>query len=123
MKTQWNGHTIELRGDWTLRWLYLAPEYELLVDGLRVARAGGPRTKPQLNAVLEDEQGTTHELSASLVSLVGWKPSYTLKIGDEVLSEGQLIVDNILNPILMLFIMISCVIMLYVGPTALAKLM
>ena len=43
MEADWKDHKIKVTGNWTGRWLYLAPDYELWVDDQKVDRAGGPR--------------------------------------------------------------------------------
>ena len=116
METQWNGHTLKVTGDWTGRWLYLAPDYELWLDDQRLDRAGGPRVKPHLEAIFEDEDGALHHIEADLVSIVGLRPVCEICVEGDVIATDRVRVQNFLNPFLILVILISTVVMLYVGP-------
>jgi hypothetical protein len=122
LEVEWNGHTLEVSGNWTWRWLFLAPIYELHIDGQFVDRTGGPRVRPRLEAVVEDEAGDVHHVVAELVSLVGFKPSCEVSVEGEVISDGRLRVDNFLNPFLILVILASTGVMLYLGPDVIRSL-
>lgn len=119
LEVDWKGHTLEVSGNWTWRWLYLAPTYELRIDGEFIDRVGGPKVRPRLEAIVEDEQGEVHHLTAELLSLVGYKPTCDISVEGEVISSGRVRVDNFLNPFLVIVILISTGIMLYVGPDVL----
>jgi hypothetical protein len=123
MQTQWKGHTLKVTGNWPGRWLYLAPDYELWLDDQRLDRCGGPRLRPKLEAVYEDESGELHHIEADLISIVGMRPNCTISVEGEVLHSECVRVDNILNPFLMIFIMLATVVMLYVGPDVLRSLL
>ena len=116
MQYMWNEHTIEITGNWTGKYLYMAPEYTMSLDGEVLDTQGGPRMRPTLEAIIEDEQGQTHRLTAEVLSLAGMRPSCTLSIADDVVAQQKLRVQNILNPFLVLFIILSTLGMLYVGP-------
>lgn len=120
MKAEWNGHTVEIKGNWTLRWLYLAPDYELWIDDQRLDRTGGPRLSPKLEAMVEDE-GEIHHIEAEILSIAGWRPRCDLSIGGELLVSERIEVENFLNPFLVLFILGATSLMLYVGPTVLRQ--
>lgn len=122
MQAQWRGHTISIKGNWTARWLWLAPDYELFIDDKRVDKVGGPRLHPRLEAVVEDEDGGLHHLEADILSVIGWRPSCEVTMEGELLESGNIAVENFLNPFLVLSIVISTVIMLYVGPDVLRGL-
>lgn len=122
METEWKGYQISVRGNWTLRWLYLAPDYELWVGETRLDRRGGPRLNPKLEGLIEDKDGTLHHLSADIVSLIGYRPSVQITIEGENIASGKIKVQNFLNPFLVIFILISVVAMFYVGPTVLRDL-
>jgi hypothetical protein len=121
LEVEWNGHTIEVSGNWTWRWLYLAPIYELRIDGEFVDRVGGPRTRPRLEAIVEDEDGEVYHIGAELLSLVGYKPSCEISIEGEIVQSGRVRVENFLNPFLVLIIVISTGVMLYLGPDIIQK--
>ena len=121
MDADWQGHKISVRGNWTARWLWLAPDYELLIDDESVDRAGGPRLHPKLEAVVEDEDGELHHIEAEVLSVIGWRPSCELTVEGEVLESGNINVENFLNPFLILFIVASTVVMLWIGPEVLRK--
>lgn len=121
MQVQWNDHTISVKGNWTARWLFLAPDYELWLDDQRVDRTGGPRLHPKLEAVVEDEEGELHHIEADILSIVGWRPSCDLTVEGEVVESGTISVENFLNPFLILVIIASTIVMLYIGPDVLRK--
>ncbi|MFW5967725.1 MAG: hypothetical protein ACOCV2_09420 [Persicimonas sp.] len=124
LQTDWKGHTLEVAGDWTWRWLFLAPIYELRIDGEMVERTGGPRVRPRLEAVIESEDdGSLYHVTAELTSIVGFRPSCTLSVDEEVLIDDHLRVDNFLNPFLVLFIAVCTGILIYVGPEAFGDLL
>lgn len=119
MQAEWQGHTISVKGNWTARWLWLAPDYELFIDDERVDRTGGPRLHPKLEAVVEDEDGELHHIEADILSVVGWKPSCELTVEGETLASAQIEVENFINPFLILFIFASTIVMMWVGPDVL----
>lgn len=119
MQHQWRDHTITIKGDWVGRYLYLAPKYELLVDDQQLDASGGPRLRPTLEGIVEDEEGKSHHIKAELLSIFGFRPSCTLMIDDEIVFEDKIRVENILNPFLMLFILGATLVMLYLGPEVL----
>lgn len=121
MKIDWRDHTLEVRGDWTYRWLYLAPEYELLVDGDQVDRTGGPVIRPSLEAKIEDDEGQMHLVEIELLSIAGWRPRSQLSVDGEVLDSERVPVRNVLNPFLVLIIIASTIVMLYLGPGVLRE--
>jgi len=121
LQKEWNGHMISVKGNWTARWLWLAPEYELWLDEERLDRAGGPRIHPRLEAMVEDEEGELHHIEADILSLVGFRPSCELTVEGELIANDNIRVENFLNPFLILVIMVSTVVMLYVGPTVLRQ--
>lgn len=122
MDVEWKGHKVKITGNWTGRWLFLAPDYELWVDDQKVDRAGGPRLSPKLEAIIEDEEGAMHHIEAEVLSIVGWKPRVELAIGGEHVASGRIVVENLLNPFLVIFILVSTAVMLYVGPDVLRGL-
>lgn len=119
MKAEFQGHTLEVRGDWTYRWLYLAPEYELLIDGDRVDLGGGLVVRPRLEALLDSGDGEPHLIEVELLSIAGIRPRCELSIDGEIQDTGRVAVRNVLNPFLVLVIIVSTVIMLYLGPDVL----
>lgn len=120
MKSEWNGHTIEIKGNWTLRWLYLAPDYELWIDDQRLDRTGGPRLSPKLEAMVEDE-GEIYHIEAEILSIAGWRPRCDLSVGGELVVSERIEVENFLNPFLVIFILAATSLMLYLGPTVLRQ--
>jgi hypothetical protein len=122
MDVDWKGHKVKITGNWTGRWLFLAPDYELWVDDQKVDRAGGPRLSPKLEAIIEDEEGQMHHIEAEVLSIVGWKPRVELSIAGEHVASGRVVVENLLNPFLVIFILVSTAVMLYVGPDVLRTL-
>lgn len=116
MKADWQGHTLEVIGDWTFRWLFLAPDYELLVDEESVERAGGPILRPRLDVMIEGEEGELHHVEVEILSILGMRPSCQLTIDGDVYESGRVAVRNVLNPFLVLIIIVSTGIMLYLGP-------
>lgn len=112
----WNGHTLELSGNWTWRWLFLAPVYELHIDGELVDRSGGPRVRPRLEAIVEDEAGDIHHIQAEFLSLIGFKPQVEVTIEEELVAAERVRVDNFLNPFLVIVILVSTAVMFYLGP-------
>lgn len=123
MNVDWNDHTLEITGDWTGRWLFLAPEYELWLDDQCLDRCGGPRTRPILEALYEEESGEIHHIEAELVSLIGHRPRCQVSVDGELVSSDRVRVQNFLNPFLVISILISTAIMLYLGPEVLARYM
>ena len=122
LETQWNDRTIKVKGNWTGRWLFLAPDYELWIDDQKIDRAGGPRLSPKLEGIVEDEDGKMHHIVADVVSVVGWRPSCEVSIEGDVIANDRVIVENFINPFLVVFILISTAVMLYVGPDVLRSL-
>jgi hypothetical protein len=116
LEVEWNGHALQVSGNWTWRWLFLAPIYELHIDGEFVDRVGGPRVRPRLEAIVEDENGDIYHIDAQLVSIIGFKPTCEVSVEGEVVDSGRVRVANFLNPFLMLVILISTGVMLYLGP-------
>ena len=116
MQAEWRGHTISVKGNWTARWLWLAPDYELWIDEQRVDKTGGPRLHPKLEAVVEDEEGELHHIEADILSVIGWRPSCEITVEGEDVQSGNIVVENFLNPFLILVIIISTIVMLYIGP-------
>lgn len=116
MQTQWNDHTLEVTGDWTGRWLFLAPEYTLTIDGELLDRLGGPRVHPRLEGQLEYDDGSNHHVEARILSVLGVRPRCELLVDGQPVAEQRVPVANVLNPVLMLVILISAMAMLYVGP-------
>ena len=121
METEWNGHSLRVTGNWTARWLFLAPDYELWIDDERIDRAGGPRLRPRLEAVVEDEDGELHHLEADILSIIGWKPMCELTVEGELLKAENIRVQNFLNPFLVVIILASTIVMLYLGPEVLRR--
>ncbi len=116
MNVELDDHTLEVNGNWTGKWLFLAPEYELRIDGDCVDRLGGPRTRPVLEATYEGSSGEIHHVEARIISILGFRPRCTLAVEGDVISTGRVPVENFINPFLILVILISTGIMLYVGP-------
>ncbi|TXD37097.1 hypothetical protein FRC98_10190 [Lujinxingia vulgaris] len=123
MEVQWRDHTLKVTGDWTLRWLYLAPQYELWLDDQKLDSRGGPRLRPLLEAIYEDEEGDLHHIEAELVSVIGFRPYCEIKVESEVVAADKVRVENFINPFLMLIIMASTVVMLYLGPDMIRSLL
>lgn len=119
MRANWEDHEFEVEGDWTFRWLFLAPDYELFIDGESADRSGGPIVRPKLEALFEDDDGEVHHAEAELVSILGFRPSCEISIDGEALERGRVRVKNFLNPFLMVFIILSTAVMLYLGPSVL----
>lgn len=119
LEVEWKGHTVAVSGSWNWRWLFLAPTYELHIDGEFVDRVGGPRVHPRLEAMVEDESGQVHHLTADLVSIVGIRPACEIAVGGEVLKSGKVDVQDFLHPLLIFIILISTGIMIYLGPEVL----
>lgn len=116
MEADWRDHTLEVRGDWTYRWLYLAPEYELFVDGQPVDRTGGPVVRPRLEAIIEDPDDVPHHVEVELLSIAGFRPRGELTVDGKPVLSSRVDVGNVLNPFLVLVIIVSTAIMLYLGP-------
>ena len=123
MEVEWQEYTLKVTGDWTGRWLFLAPEYELWLDDQRLDHRGGPRTRPLLEALFEDDDGEIHHIEAELVSVVGYNPRCEISVEGKVISSDRVRVKNFLNPFLMLSILISTAVMLYLGPDVLLQIM
>lgn len=121
MEVQWNDHTLKVTGNWTARWLFLAPEYELWLDDQLLDTSGGPKLHPLLEAIYEDAQGERHHIAAELVSIVGFKPRCDISVEQDLLATDRVRVDNFLNPFLILAIIVSTAVMLYVGPDVIAR--
>ena len=116
MEVQWNDHNLKVSGDWSFRWLFLAPDYELWLDGELLDRQSGPRLRPRLEAVYEDEQGKRHHIEAELLSVIGFRPHCELSVEGKLLASDNVRVQNFLNPFLVLFILAAVAVMFYVGP-------
>lgn len=119
LEVEWKGHKLAVSGRWTWRWLFLAPIYELHVDGTFVDRTGGPRVRPRLETLVETEDGQVHHITADLLSIVGIRPNCDITIGDEVIHSGRVDVEDFLHPFLIFIILISTGIMIYLGPEVL----
>ena len=116
MQVEFNDHTLEVTGNWTGRWLFLAPEYQLHIDEECVDTVGGPQLNPKLEATIEDGDGTEHRVTAELMSLLGYRPRCKIRVNGDTVQRDRVQVDNFLNPFLVLVILISTAVMLYVGP-------
>ena len=121
MEVQWNGHTLKISGDWTGRWLFLAPEYKLWLDGECLDTVGGPRTRPLLEAIFEDDTGSIHHIEAELLSVVGFHPTCQLSVEGDLVATDRVRVQNFINPFLMLSILLSTAVMFYLGPELLRE--
>ncbi len=122
METKWNGYEISVRGNWTMRWLFLAPDYELWVGETQLDKKGGPRMNPKLEGLIEDKEGKLHHVVADIVSIIGYNPAVQVSVEGETVASGNVRVQNFINPFLVLFILLSTVVMLYVGPTVIRDL-
>lgn len=116
MEVQWKDHTLRVTGNWTARWLFLAPEYELWLDDELLDSGGGPRLRPVLEAIYEDEKGDQHHIEAELVSVLGLRPNCDICVEGELIANDRVQVENFLNPFLVLAIIVSTAVMVYVGP-------
>lgn len=116
MEAKWKEHTLRVTGDYTGKWLFLAPEYQLWLDDQLLDSSGGPRLSPKMEAIFEDEEGEHFHIEASLLSIIGFRPSCEINVEGDPIASGNVVVQNFLNPFLVLFIMISTTYMLYVGP-------
>ncbi len=121
MEAQWKGQTLKVTGNWTARWLFLAPVYQLWLDDQLLDEQGGPRLSPKLEALFEDENGEISHIEADLLSIIGFRPSCEISIEGELLATDHVEVENFLNPFLMLFILAATVAMFYVGPEVLQR--
>lgn len=125
MNYHWNDRQIEVRGEWTGRWLYLVPTYALFVDGDRVdeAPAMWPWTnplRPRLEASVESD-GESKTLSVEILSVAGLNPRCDVAVNDEIVTTGRVEVSNPLDHILVVFIIVAICFMLYVGPRVLEQ--
>ena len=59
MECAWRSHTLRVTGDWTWRYLFLAPTYTLWLDQKELDVRGGPGTRPVLEALVELEAPKT----------------------------------------------------------------
>lgn len=116
MEADWNERTLRVQGNWTGKWLYLAPVYELWLDDECIDSTGGPLLRPTLEAMVETDGGELHHVRAELLSVAGIKPHCELTVDDEMVAADHVPVKNVLNPLLMLAILGSTAVMLYVGP-------
>jgi len=122
MQTTWRGHTIKVQGNWVGRYLFLAPEYELWLDDELLDKNGGPRLRPRLEAIIEEDpeddsaDPQRFHIEADILSIIGMRPGCDLIVDGEVINSDTVFVDNKLNPILLLFILGASLWMLYVGP-------
>ena len=123
MEVQWRDHTLRVTGDWNGKWLFLAPEYQLWLDDQLLDRSGGPRLSPKMEAIYEDEEGAHHHIEASLISIIGFRPSCEINVEGEPISIGNVRVENFLNPFLVVFILVSVAYMFYVGPDVIRELL
>ena len=136
METSWQGHAIRVTGNWTARYLFLAPQYELWLDDQRIDLKGGPRLNPTLEAIVEfDPTSTTphddeaqaaaddaiarHHIEAKVLSIAGIRPLCELFIDGKLVHTERVKVENVLNPFLLLFILAATSWMIYVGPDVL----
>lgn len=124
METTWRGHTLRVTGNWVARYLFLAPQYELWLDDVRLDASGGPRIRPRLEAIIEDpgeetaadSEPTRYHVEAHIFSIAGVRPRCEICIDGTPVHSDRVRVDNLLNPFLLLFIMVTTSWMLYVGP-------
>ncbi len=123
MQCDWNGYTLEVRGDWTGRWAFLAPEYELWLNDQQLDTGGGPRVSPELEAIFEDTDGDLHHIKASIISIAGIRPRCEITVEGEAVATGRVPVKNILNPLLIMTIIASIAAMVYVGPDVLRDIL
>lgn len=120
METQWRGHTIKVVGDWTSRWLFLAPQYELWLDDQQLDVSGGPNLHPSLTAVYVDEEAETElVIEAELFSIAGVRPSCDIYIGEDKIASGRVHVQNLMVPVLVLIILASSLVVYFIGPKVL----
>lgn len=119
MQFDWRKTSVEIKGDWPMRWLFLAPDYSLYVDGDPVDRAGGPLLRPRLEATFEDHENRLRHIECSILSIAGIRPRCDVSIDGTLVESGRVSMENLLNPVLMLIIIVSTGIMLYLGPSVL----
>jgi hypothetical protein len=120
LEVRWRDRTLRVCGDWTIRWLFLAPTYQLMMDDRILATSGGPSTKPCLEASILEGDGSQLLVSAELFSVVGYRPTCQILVDGEVLADGHVRVSNFLHPMLVLFVVISAIAIWYLGPKGLA---
>ena len=122
METSWRGHTLRVTGNWGAKYLFLAPYYELWLDDQRLDVGGGPKMRPRLEAIVEDdpeEEGgepVRYHIEAHIFSVAGIRPSCELCVDGSPILSDRVRVENLLNPFLLLFILVTTSWMLYVGP-------
>ena len=132
MESSWNDHAIRVTGNWTARYLFLAPQYELWLDDQRIDLKGGPRLHTTLEAIVEleqdeakggeregDEAVTRHHVEAKVLSIAGIRPLCELFVDGKLIHSERVKVENVLNPFLLLFILAATSWMIYVGPDVL----
>lgn len=123
MEAKWKDHTLKVTGNWTGRWIFLAPDYELWLDDQLLDKSGGPRLHPRLEAIFEDENGDLHHIEAELLSVIGYRPHCEIFVEGEVIAADKVRVENFLNPFLMLFILLATAVMFFVGPEVVRQFM
>lgn len=144
METSWHDHSLRVTGNWTARYLFLAPQYELWLDDQRIDLKGGPRLHTTLEAIVELEEtaqaeeaqeealgqhdGTAttgedpisrHHIEAKVLSIAGIRPLCELFVDGQLVHSDRIRVENVLNPFLILFILAATSWMIYVGPDVL----
>ena len=92
---QWAGHHILIRSEPAVKYLWLATETVVMVDGFEIGRSGGFRFTEKLVEKFPHNNSLSElalEMKSNLITLMS--VLYKLEIEGNVISQGKLKIDN-----------------------------
>lgn len=95
MEFRWKGHTLFVQCQPSPKYLWLATETILKVDGAEIGRSGGFARTEQIKGKIQTK---THSSELAFETKMDWKTlasiPYKLHINKKIVSEGRLKVDH-----------------------------
>ncbi len=108
-EVQWEGHNISIRSQPAIKYLWLAAETVVMIDGVEIARSGGFRFNEKLVEKFPHNNSSSElalEIKVDLITLVS--VPYKLEIDDNVISQGRLKIDNWILFFVPTILLIAC---------------
>lgn len=109
---QWEGHSIQINSQPMLKYLWMATETVVKVDGVEIGRVGGFRFTEKINGTFINNDRPRElilEMKVDLITLISIP--YKLQIDGNVISQGRLKINDwilFLVPIAIFTICVCC---------------
>ena len=107
---QWEGHNISINSQPALKYLWLATETVVKVDGVEIGRSGGFRITEKIIAKFPHNSNPSElvlEMKADLITLVSIP--YKLEIDGSIISQGRLKINNWILSLVSTILIITCI--------------